>query len=296
MSEISPWETEFRQTQPGKTHIAVAKVQCENIAILDFKSNLGLHQMGSGPKGCVTIGVPICGGVEKWKDVPAKVGALLSFGSGTSFEGLSPHGFQGLTFALPEAFFSDLCKKLGVVNSATFRQFGVISSANASRRRSRIAAHVLESLAANGAPFTPQYEDEIASALVLSMTDDDAQHDDKSTPARRAKARQRAIEVMEYLAPEAARISDICAQSGSSWRTLNRAFLEYFGFGPKVYFEHLRLTKVRDELVQFGPEMPIVDVANRWGFWHMGKFARDYRRLFHELPSETRARGKWNLI
>ena len=30
------------------------------------------------------------------------------------------------------------------------------------------------------------------------------------------------------------------------------------------------------------------NVAHRWGFWHMGQFARDYRRLFGELPSETR--------
>jgi len=28
-------------------------------------------------------------------------------------------------------------------------------------------------------------------------------------------------------------------------------------------------------------------IANRCGFWHMGRFAADYRRLFGELPSET---------
>ena len=29
------------------------------------------------------------------------------------------------------------------------------------------------------------------------------------------------------------------------------------------------------------------DSANNWGFWHMGQFAKDYRRLFGELPSKT---------
>jgi AraC family transcriptional regulator, ethanolamine operon transcriptional activator len=33
----------------------------------------------------------------------------------------------------------------------------------------------------------------------------------------------------------------------------------------------------------------IGDIANTWGFWHMGQFAADYRRQFGELPSETLA-------
>jgi AraC-like DNA-binding protein len=28
-------------------------------------------------------------------------------------------------------------------------------------------------------------------------------------------------------------------------------------------------------------------IAERWGFWHTGEFASDYRRLFGQLPSET---------
>jgi AraC family ethanolamine operon transcriptional activator len=29
-------------------------------------------------------------------------------------------------------------------------------------------------------------------------------------------------------------------------------------------------------------------IARRWGFWHTGEFAAAYRRLFGELPSQTR--------
>jgi AraC family ethanolamine operon transcriptional activator len=50
---------------------------------------------------------------------------------------------------------------------------------------------------------------------------------------------------------------------------------------------------VRRELVPTTPPVKVVDVANRWGFWHMGQLAADYRRQFGELPSETlRRRGK----
>jgi AraC family ethanolamine operon transcriptional activator len=34
----------------------------------------------------------------------------------------------------------------------------------------------------------------------------------------------------------------------------------------------------------------VSDVAVRYGFWHMSKFAADYRWLFGELPSQTLAK------
>ena len=32
----------------------------------------------------------------------------------------------------------------------------------------------------------------------------------------------------------------------------------------------------------------IRDIANRYGFWHMGQFAADYKKLFGELLSKTK--------
>lgn len=34
-------------------------------------------------------------------------------------------------------------------------------------------------------------------------------------------------------------------------------------------------------------QVRVTDIANDWGFWHMGQFAADYRELFGELPSQT---------
>ncbi|WP_338353092.1 hypothetical protein [Thalassolituus oleivorans] len=33
-------------------------------------------------------------------------------------------------------------------------------------------------------------------------------------------------------------------------------------------------------------------VAANWGFWHPGQFAKDYKQLFGENPSETVKRVK----
>lgn len=67
------------------------------------------------------------------------------------------------------------------------------------------------------------------------------------------------------------------------------AFRELFGVSPKRYLQAVRLNGVRRDLLAATPEAKIADVANRWGFWHLGQFAADYRRQFDELPSETLA-------
>jgi AraC-like DNA-binding protein len=79
------------------------------------------------------------------------------------------------------------------------------------------------------------------------------------------------------------------------WRTLNRTFFERFGIGPKAYLQRLRLAGVRDDLMMSSAKTVIADVANDCGFWHMGQFARDYRILFGERPSESLSRSEWVL-
>jgi len=64
--------------------------------------------------------------------------------------------------------------------------------------------------------------------------------------------------------------------------------MERFGVPPKAYLHAIRLNGARRELWHADPQKDkIADVVNHWGFWHMGKFARDYRRHFDELPSHT---------
>ena len=83
-------------------------------------------------------------------------------------------------------------------------------------------------------------------------------------------------------------VDDICREVGVSHRTLEYAFRARFDLSPKAYIRTLRLNCVRKELRMSDPlTTSITKVANRWGFWHMGQFAADYRKLFVEIPTET---------
>jgi len=84
------------------------------------------------------------------------------------------------------------------------------------------------------------------------------------------------------------RVQELCLAAQVSERTLRRYFHKRFGLSPINYLNLRRLNKVRADLKRTTKKNGVVtDIANKWGFWHMGQFAQDYRHIFGELPSET---------
>jgi len=83
-------------------------------------------------------------------------------------------------------------------------------------------------------------------------------------------------------------IDMLCAVLYVSRRTLYNAFREVVEVGPMTYLKHQRMKQVHHQLEQAHPlETTVFDTAYQCGFWHMGHFSRDYKRMFGESPSDT---------
>lgn len=86
-------------------------------------------------------------------------------------------------------------------------------------------------------------------------------------------------------------VVDVCAQTGVSQRALQYAFQDALGVTPLAYLRVARLNQARKELNRPDrPDLTVTDVAMRWGFFHLGRFAGEYQALFLERPSQTLAR------
>ena len=87
----------------------------------------------------------------------------------------------------------------------------------------------------------------------------------------------------EYLSVEL-----LASAAGVSERTLRNAYQQYFGLAPVRYLNRRALHQVRRALQGADPSVATVtQIATQFGVWELGRFARDYRFLFGELPSET---------
>ncbi|MFC0534052.1 AraC family transcriptional regulator [Phytohabitans kaempferiae] len=73
-----------------------------------------------------------------------------------------------------------------------------------------------------------------------------------------------------------------------SERSLQNGFQSHMGMSPTAYLRQVRLARVHDELRQATPlDTTVADVAYRWGFVHLGRFANAYRQRYGESPSQS---------
>lgn len=105
----------------------------------------------------------------------------------------------------------------------------------------------------------------------------------------RPRTLRRALQHMGDNLSEPLTLADLAAAAGCSARTLTTAFGEHLGVSPMTYLRHLRLERVREDLL--ATDDPVGSVAYRWGFTHLGRFAGVYSHRFGELPSQTASRG-----
>jgi AraC-like DNA-binding protein len=105
-------------------------------------------------------------------------------------------------------------------------------------------------------------------------------------PAQRSKVR-RAIDMIEANPQAELSLADLASVAGVTGRQLQRGFKETIGMSPMAYVRAVRLDRVHAELLDGAGRVSVTEVAMRWGFFHLSRFAQQYRERFGHLPSET---------
>ncbi len=119
------------------------------------------------------------------------------------------------------------------------------------------------------------------------------------SPARAPQsARRRAVrlfclaqEYIEQCLTDGISVAEVCTHTGASRRSLECIFRSILGMGPSAYIRNLQLNRVRRDLLSGRQEaISIGEIAAQYGVWHWSRFSQNYKSLFGELPSQTRAR------
>jgi AraC-like DNA-binding protein len=129
---------------------------------------------------------------------------------------------------------------------------------------------------------------EVASLVMATIIEENVASNLNLDPLRVVR---HAEELFENRAANPPSIADLCKAASVGATTLHLCFNEIYGVSPIAYLQAKRITQARSLILSTERASPSVkDVALSLGFTHSGRFAKRYRDLFGELPSETFAK------
>lgn len=293
------WQLDWRQLEAGTLRASAVQLASSEALLTYVSFDRGFLQRGATPSGLRAFGLmqsELDPGVIAWGH-PFDSSFILPFPA--SYEATSGAGYSAHTIAVREDMMLEAAAELGRKRELelVFRMHSPIACRPAELRALREAADSIVfgsggiSASAQAAALEDELDYTLPRLLVRALTSD-GPSPSLEPPVPRGDRRdtgRRALAFIDAHADEPPTIQEICRSVGVSRRTLEYAMREQTGVSPKVYLQATRLQGVRRALARAMPGTRIADVAAAWGFWHMGQFARDYRRWFGELPSDTLA-------
>ncbi len=138
----------------------------------------------------------------------------------------------------------------------------------------------------NSASYLPFEEDLLGRLVDVVLTPHVLPRANSSS--RRRRGFDRALEFLRETDGASVSISELSEVAGVSIRTLEHAFREAFDLTARGSMRLRRFHKARCELMVADPHRTTVtEIACNARFYHVARFAVDYRRLFGEPPSQT---------
>jgi AraC-like DNA-binding protein len=215
-----------------------------------------------------------------------------------SFESVSQPSFQACTLSFEKNRILELAELLQIVLPDAFKSCGGLEFIPDQGRLDQVRSLLAQvSVYAQKFSLPSGHSDEVTSLIESEVLTQLLLFTAGTPGVKLASSRNRALVLRRALAyieahpGEALTVEALCRASASSMSTLERAFQEHFGMGPKRYILVQRLHRAHLGLIKEHRDRKVVDIANESGFWHMGKFASDYEALFGYLPSQTKLRA-----
>lgn len=293
--EVRHWNLDFRQMDRGRFSAEVLQFGLGQVHIAEATFGRCLLQAGAPPQGLRTIAIPADPDVRfKWRGCEIGGSDLMIFPNGAEIDSVSDEHFKVYTCSFPEELLVSLCEELGIAELDQL-QCGHEVIRCSSKSVSQIQA-LLKSAAAVAKSKPDAFQNQINQKtvihdlprLILSGVEEARGGVSPALTNKRVNALQSAMLFMEKHANQPITIGDLVNDLSISKRTLEYAFREGMGVTPKFFLKSYRLNRVRRQLrASKANQVKVADIANHWGFWHMGQFAKDYQEFFSELPSET---------
>lgn len=294
---LGKWDQIYNQLTPGPFSGQVTDIWFEGMQIFRETTNRSVSQSGTTWKGSFVVGIPV--GLKTPGLFAKQVltqDSVLAFRGDKDFTLTTPDNFDAVVVAVPEQALIEALQPHS--NNELNKLFPsapsvlVIPPGKLDELRNCLLSIFDPGNFEPGLLAYPQVQKAMRSAIIGHLAEVLGTAALAPPPSRSFKGRLQVVrDATDYAlshTTEPITVGDLCERLNISRRMLNYCFLEVFGTNPVQYLRTLRLNGVRRELRETsGSTTAIRDIASKWGFWHLSRFAAEYRTLFGELPSDT---------
>jgi AraC family transcriptional regulator, ethanolamine operon transcriptional activator len=287
------WNLHFQQLDGGSLAATLDRAILPEFVVQTLSLSRRFHQSGFAPDGALTFGVPGNAQLIRWYGREPAPTAIMNFNRGSGFDCVSERGFTVQTFTVLQKSFLEGCHALGCTIDAEGLLYGQEKfnlPPEQLKQLKSIGSSLMHCLQ-GGQQMTRAVRDlaaDIRYLLAMSLVYS-RMEPSNSTRVARQHSVDRALELI-HATSGLVTVPEICKHASASARSLSRGFGERFGISTKQYAVTRRLSEVRRALA--GGRTSITDAACDYGFWHLGRFAADYCRMFGEQPSATLRRQR----
>jgi AraC-like DNA-binding protein len=293
-ASIRNTKAEFTITERGHFSAKLTRIDLHRLWMQRFADNLPRVAHSAGTGGRVTISFRTQPGPTLfWGGAEMLPTNIVRHGEGGSpFQRSSGSAAWG-AMSLPAEDAIAIGETLAGIDVARPKQTLIVTPApSAMVRLQRL--HAAAGQLAEDAPEIIAHpeaarglEQALIEAMVGCLADGEARENGLAQ-GQHAIVMRRFRRVVEENPEEPLYIPEICKTSGVSQRTLLMCCQEHLGMGPKRYLLLRRMQLVRRALRQAADHTTsVTEVATRYGFWQLGRFAVTYHSLFGESPSVT---------
>jgi AraC-like DNA-binding protein len=224
--------------------------------------------------------------------IEVRAGSLVIHRPGVEHDGVYGRNFKVVCFSLRDEIFDKYIRRFSRRLQDAVRQPWSVFEPPATLREQVIkhfaeAAVIIQSdpRVRNSPLAVATFQEELGCDFLEAVA--------QQFPTRSSRTDQRAaamVRQIERAVKKSQPVSSVglCLACEVPRRTLNRALKNTMGMGPVTYSRRVRLNDARRALLRNRAHPTrVTDVALDLGFWHLGRFAEQYKELFGESPHET---------
>lgn len=290
---LTGWGQRYEQMSAGAFHGRFESYRFDGIELFCERTNQVIQQFGVPQPGCMAV-ASIQGSDSNgyFCGLPLNLGRYLFLRGGKEFHFRTPRQCEVASVSVNAQAFDEYCERVRAVQSRGKCMDNGLLPQRLSDDLGDLLRSVLSSLRDTPDILShPAVRHCLTESLYSTLLDlyESAETVRKDLTARcREYVVNKARDYMAEHVDAPITVSDLCAHVRVSRRTLQYAFQDVLGTTPVRYLRIMRLNGVRRDIRnRVDDQITVADIAARWGFWHLSRFASEYKSLFGELPSQT---------